>query len=123
MMYNNNYSMPYGYGYPYPGVQPGIQNGPTTPSIFMISSNNEVNSYLVAPNSTVYFVDLANWCLYSKSADSNGTPKVTVYDMVERKEEIPNTQYLTKEEFDAKIKELIKELKDDSFRKKGRQET
>ncbi len=45
---------------------------------------NEVNNYLVAPNSAVALWDIDKPFVYKKEADASGKPSVRIYELVER---------------------------------------
>lgn len=77
-------------------------------------------SFLVAPGQTVMLMDSENTVFYLKSADASGMPMpLRVFDYTER---IANAQgvpvhvandgrYITREEFDAKIGEIMNAMK------------
>lgn len=45
---------------------------------------NEVNNYIVAPNSAVALWDIDKPFVYKKEADASGKPSVKIYELVER---------------------------------------
>lgn len=45
---------------------------------------NDVNNYLVAPNSAVALWDIDKPFVYKKEADASGKPSVRIYELVER---------------------------------------
>ena len=45
---------------------------------------NDVNNYLVAPNSAVALWDIDKPVVYKKEADASGKPSVEIYDLIKR---------------------------------------
>lgn len=60
------------------------QNG-----MIWVSGRQEVDGYLVAPNSAVALWDQNNPVVYLRKADSTGKPSTVVYDLVERTDNPP----------------------------------
>lgn len=90
-------------------------------SLIWVQGETGAKSYLVAPGNTVMLMDSENTVFYLKTADASGMPlPLRVFDYSERtvqtassqipipEKQIDLTQYVTREEFDAKIKEMIK---------------
>ena len=50
----------------------------------------EANNFYVAPNNAVQLWDKNLPCIYKKSADAAGKPTMQIFDLVERKNEIPS---------------------------------
>lgn len=60
------------------------QNG-----MIWVSSRQEADGYLIAPNSAVALWDANNPVVYLRKADSTGKPSTVVYDLVERTDNLP----------------------------------
>lgn len=79
-------------------------------------------SYMVAPGQSVLLMDSENQAFYIKSADASGMPlPLRVFDYSERTSaqvqqiQNPAPQYITREEFEKRLSEIMKgESKDES---------
>lgn len=97
-------------------IQPQVQQ-PVQPqqvmnsTIVWIKDRKEAEDYLIAPNNSVVFMDVAMTHLYMKSADQFGRPTFTSKLLTDEVSETPqdgqnetivvnSDKYLTKEEFD-----------------------
>ena len=96
--YINPYASPYN---PQPQPQPMMQNfqQPQIPQMQQQTPQNgfvwvdgieEANNFYVAPNNAVQLWDKNLPCIYKKSADAAGKPTMQIFDLVERKNEIPS---------------------------------
>ena len=124
MAYNDGYTMGYGRFDPYQG---GFNYRPTTPAginqpsgPIWVQGEAGAKSFLVAPNTTVALWDSEAQVIYLKSADASGMPSMRVIDYTIRGGQPVNhtTEYATKEDLEklrAKIAELKKSLKGDSY--------
>lgn len=109
--YGTNYANPYGVNGYYPQgyqtqpmVQPqaqAMQNPqpvqPVQPpmyssGIIWVSGLMEAQAYPIAPNNAVPLWEKSGKTIYLKQADATGKPTMTVYDLVERKEEAVDSQ-------------------------------
>ena len=108
MAFGNNYSYnpyinPYASLYnPQPQPQPMMQNfqqqqvmpqmQQQTPQngFVWVDGIEEANNFYVAPNNAVQLWDKNLPCIYKKSADAAGKPPMQIFDLVERKNEIPS---------------------------------
>jgi len=68
-----------------------------------VNSGIEAQAYPVAPNNAVTLWSTAEPVVYLKKADASGRPTLTIYDLVERKEQSvsktePKPDYATKED-------------------------
>lgn len=68
-----------------------------------VNSGIEAQAYPVAPNNAVTLWSTAEPVVYLKKADASGRPTLTIYDLVERKEQPvskaePKPDYATKED-------------------------
>ena len=101
------------------------QPAPQTQSnsgLIWVQGEAGAKSFLVAPGQTVMLMDSENTVFYLKSADASGMPMpLRVFDYTER---VANAQggsvpvandgrYITREEFDAKIGEIMNAMKGD----------
>ena len=96
--YINPYASPYN---PQPQPQPMMQNfqqpqiqqmQQQTPQngFVWVDGIEEANNFYVAPNNAVQLWDKNLPCIYKKSADAAGKPTMQIFDLVERKNEIPS---------------------------------
>ena len=96
--YINSSASPYN---PQPQPQPMMQNfqQPQIPPMQQQTPQNgfvwvdgieEANNFYVAPNNAVQLWDKNSPCIYKKSADAAGKPTMQIFDLVERKNEIPS---------------------------------
>lgn len=78
---------------------------------YPISGEEAVNSYLVAPNQSVWLIDMEKGTFYIKSADGSGMPlPVRIFDYKERTKEPVASEpcdFVTHDE----LKEMMAELK------------
>ena len=119
--YGTNYA--YGTGYsPVVGPQQ-LQYTSATPSVsqqtggivcYPIKGEEAANAYLVAPNQSVWLIDMEKGVFYIKTADSNGVPfPLRIFDYKERmpkSEESPQidiTEYVTKSD----LKQMFNDFK------------
>lgn len=76
-----------------PVMQPAQPANPMAGSaqngMIWVSGRQEVDGYLVAPNSAVALWDANNPVVYLRKADSTGKPSTVVYDLVERTDNPP----------------------------------
>ena len=88
-------------------------------NLIWVQGEAGAKSYLVAPNTTVQLWDSENNVIYLKSADSSGMPSIKVLDYTIRENGSQmaqnslkmNSEYVTKEEFDAFKEEITKSMK------------
>ena len=98
-------------GYPYTQnyntAQPQQQGNN---SIVWVQGREGAKSYLLGgPNQSALLMDSESNCFYIKSTDASGMPMpLRTFDYVERtqKQEIPQADYITREEFDKVIAEI-----------------
>jgi hypothetical protein len=79
---------------------------PSTSSQIWIDNEEQARNYLVAPNNAVPMFDKNRPYMYVKSADGAGMPTFKKYELVDRTDavvEAPNTEYITKAQFEAEI--------------------
>lgn len=67
-----------------PQVQQNVSNG-----IVWVKDASEASSYPVAPNTAVALWDSSTPAIYLKQADAAGKPTIKTYDLVERKDVVP----------------------------------
>ena len=99
-------------------IQPQIQN---QSSIIWVNSGVEAQAYPVAPNNAVTLWSTAEPVVYLKKADASGKPSMTIYDLVERKEQTAEknvANYATKDDLSA-VSSVLSELKSDIETIKG----
>ena len=137
--YNNPYMSNYGGYYPQssysqPNYNYSYQNqtmpqmAQQTQPMFMqltfVNGLDEANSYIGAPNSSIYLRDNNSNKLYIKSCDNTGRSSLEEYNLVKSTEKSSNSsenvdynQFVTtsvfqsmKDEFTAKLEELEKKL-------------
>lgn len=125
-MYNNNNYNSYGYGgY---GAYNNYQNyqAPQQPQtnyipLTFVNGVEEVNKYILAPNTSVYLRDSESNKLYIKTCDSTGRCNVKSYELVEmgtnNEQKVDYNQFVTnsvfqalKDEISGKFEELEKKL-------------
>lgn len=133
--YGQSYGNPYGYGY-YPQnyqvqpqtiptqqtMQPQQSYQPmTSPSgIIWVSGAQEAQMFPITPNNAVALWEKSGKTIYLKQADATGKPTITVYDLVERKDSMPeasaNGDYKTpdyaREEDLGKLAGVVKTMND-----------
>ena len=118
-IYNNGYPVNYPQYYTQPQVQMQQPQAQQTNGIIWVQGEAGAKSYLVAPNTTVQLWDSENNVIYLKSADSSGMPSIKVLDYTIRENGSQiaqnafkmNSEYVTKEEFDAFKEEIMKSMK------------
>lgn len=97
--------MPYMVNRPiYPTQQPymGIKGRP-------VASIEEARASIIDFDGSIfYFPDLANQRIYTKQINLDGTAQLNMYELKEMpvQQEIPNNQYITREEFESVINQL-----------------
>ena len=119
MAYNNYFPM--GYGYPsnmIPNQQTQQQNF-NTGNIIWVSGEAGARGYPVAPNTTIQLWDSEAQIVYLKSADASGMPSMKILDYTIRdnavqgnalqKPQIDLSGYVTKEEFEKRMSEVIRQ--------------
>lgn len=98
-----------------PSVSPA-QNAPSAANngLQWVQGETGAKSYMAAPNTTVMLMDSEAQKFYLKTVDAWGRPlPLRVFEYVEIKDEpatpppIPEDKYVTREEFDRKIGELM----------------
>ena len=92
MAFNNYY--PATYQNPYFQPQQYQQATPpaqSNPAIIWVSGDNDVENFLLAPNSAVTLWHRTEPIVYLKKSDASGRTSTTVYDLVERKETAAET--------------------------------
>ena len=109
------------YGYnpvPQPAMppQPQPQNNS---GLIWVQGEEAAKAYLVAPNNTVALWDSEKQRIYLKSADVSGMPSMRILEWTEHTPHPTNTantvdltNYITKDEFNARIDEIMLQLKD-----------
>lgn len=132
MAYNNffptNYN-PYGYQpvtapfdgsqqYGQPNIQPR-QNQPQN-SLIWVQGEAGAKAYPVAPNTTVQLWDSEAQIVYLKSADASGMPTMKILDYtirdnqtqgnaLRKEPQVDLSAYVTKEEFERRMAEVVKQ--------------
>lgn len=129
MAYNNGFPLGYQPYNPWLMQQPqGMQVAQNNnPAIIWVANLNEALNYPVAPNAAVALWDSNSPSVYIKKADASGKPTMTIYDLVERKNEpqtasAQKTDYVTHDElkgvegrldgFRDEIERIAKQIKD-----------
>lgn len=110
MAYNNMFPMNYQQFQPQYIPQPQLQQPQQSSGVIWVQGEAGAKSYLVAPNTTVQLWDSENPVIYLKSADASGMPTMRVLDYTFRDAPKPQTttDYITREEFEERIKKLEK---------------
>jgi len=98
-------------------IQPSVQQQPAQPTqsyssgIIWVDDEKEAALYPIAPNNAVALWEKSGKKAYMKKADATGKPAMTVYDLVERKEEeeVQDVSYATKDDY-AAVVGVIKEF-------------
>lgn len=81
-------------------VQPTLKGRP-------VSSIEEVRATSVDFDGSIfYFPDLANNRIYTKQINMDGTSTTLMYELKEMPTEQPSSQYITRDEFEAVIRQL-----------------
>lgn len=113
-MYQTQYYNP---GYAAAAPQPTQQTPPPTQGSFQwVKSVDEVNDYLMAPNTSAMFFDSNAKCFYVKTVDSLGMAQpLRIFDYKERVSAQPTNDFVTREELEKRLSELTKkeEAKDE----------
>lgn len=108
--------MTYTPNYFAPQTTPQVQQNTSTPanSLIWVQGESGAKSYLVAPNNTILLMDSESPKFYIKSADASGMPmplRIFEYNEITGKKTIveatPDNKYVTREEFDKKIAEIM----------------
>lgn len=81
-------------------------------SLIWVQGIEAAKAYPVAPGNTVQLWDSETAAVYLKSADQNGIPTMRAFDLVERVTERPQTEYVTRKEFEE-LKKLLAEREAD----------
>lgn len=132
MAYNNYFPTGYNpYGFqpvsaPFDGTQQygqgNIQGRQATPQSGLIWVQGEAGAkaYPVAPNTTVQLWDSESQIVYLKSADASGMPSMKILDYtirdnatnsnaLQKQQQVDLSDYVTKEEFERRISEMMKQ--------------
>jgi len=132
MAYNNGFPVNYQpfyqpYQYQFQPQQTVQNQSAGSPAIIWVQSINEAINYPVAPNAAVALWDSNAPSVYIKKADASGKPMMTIYDLVERKNEpqtasVQKADYVTHDElkgvegrlegFRDEIERIAKQIKD-----------
>lgn len=130
MAYNNGFPMSYQQMYPtynYVPQQPQVVQQPqmmqqqaNDTGILWVQGEAGAKSWAVAPGKSVMLMDSESNTFYIKSSDNSGMPMpLRIFDYTERTQqhqsqnqvvqskEIDTSQFITREEFDKRIAELI----------------
>lgn len=91
--------------------QPPVQQPSYSSGIIWVDDEKEAALYPIAPNNAVALWEKSGKKAYMKKADATGKPAMTVYDLVERKEEeeVQDVSYATKDDY-AAVVGVIKEF-------------
>lgn len=124
MAYSNYYPASYQQLYqPYQNSFPTLAQQPQT-NVIWVSSEQEAQSYPVAPNNAVALWDSNASVIYLKQADTSGKPSIRAYSLTERdlNAQTPtDTTFAKKDDVDAisrEIREIKAELKNLKKKKK-----
>ena len=92
---------------------------PNVSGLVWVQGIEAAKAYLVAPNNTVALWDSEQQRIYLKSADASGMPSMRILDWAEHTQQPANTvntvdlsNYITKEEFNIRIDELLTKIKE-----------
>lgn len=109
-------------GYTAPAATPQVSQNTGGIVCYPIKGEEAANAYLVAPNQSVWLIDMEKGVFYIKTADSNGVPfPLRIFDYKERApkteeaSQVDLSEYVTKSD----LKQMINELKA-SMRKENR---
>ena len=101
---------------PYQPPQPPPQ--PTSSGLIWVQGESGAKSFMVAPGQSVLLMDSEAMVFYIKTADASGVPlplRVFHYTeavpgaaVPEKAPEEPKPDYVTREEFEARVAELLK---------------
>lgn len=119
MAYN---PFPIGYQPYYQANYQPVQNPPQNQNTGIIWVSGEVGArgYPVAPNTTIQLWDSESQTIFLKSADASGMPSMKILDYtirdnpsqvnaLQKQPQIDLSGYVTKEEFEKKISEMMKQ--------------
>ena len=99
--------------YPQPNIQP--QGNTAKNGIIWVQGEAGAKAYPVAPNTTVQLWDSETQTIFLKSADGSGMPSMKILDYTIRDNTVarnPVTDmsgYVTREEFEKRLKEIAHE--------------
>ena len=103
-----NYRPQYNWNMPMPAPQ-------SLPLVRQVSSIDEVIAAQIDFDGSVfYFPDIANKKIYTKSINMDGTVNINLYELSQIKtaDQLNDSSYVTKEEFEKTIAQLIKTYED-----------
>lgn len=98
----------YNYGYPYTAPNTAAPQQQSS-GIVWVQGEAGAKSFLVAPGQSVLLMDSENSVFYIKSSDPSGMPMpLRTFDYTERtvKQETQTSDFVTREEFEKRIKEI-----------------
>lgn len=107
--------------YPQPNIQP--QGNTAKNGIIWVQGEAGAKAYPVAPNTTVQLWDSETQTIFLKSADGSGMPSMKILDYTIRDNTVarnPVTDmsgYVTREEFEKRLKEIADESSLSAVRK------
>ncbi len=107
--------------YPQPNIQP--QGNQAKNGIIWVQGEAGAKAYPVAPNTTVQLWDSETQTIFLKSADGSGMPSMKILDYTIRDNTVarnPVTDmsgYVTREEFEKRLKEIADESSLSAVRK------
>ena len=78
-------------------------------NIWFNGGENEARMYPVAPNNAVALWSETDPVIYLKKADASGKPEFKIYDLVERKQEVGEVSYASKDDMSSLIG-IVKDL-------------
>ena len=113
---------------PVPSAAPQNNQANNNGSINWVMGEAAARSYAVAPGQSVLLLDSDSSVFYIKSADASGMPlPLRIFDYKERTQQphtepqvqqsAPLTDYVTREEFEKRIAELMETRRNNSNRK------
>ena len=101
-----------------PYLQPQTQAQPNSSGLIWVQGESGAKSFMVAPGQSVLLMDSEAMVFYIKTADASGVPlplrtfhyTETIQSAAapERPPEEPKPEYVTREEFEARVAELLK---------------
>ncbi len=101
-----------------PYMQPQPQPQPNSSGLIWVQGESGAKSFMVAPGQSVLLMDSEAMTFYIKTADASGVPlplRVFNYAEVisgaavpEKVETPPKADYVTREEFETRVAELLK---------------